>query len=135
MTFRTSLVAVCRSRASVRSRFRASTSVKSLTFSIAMTAWSAKVLSKPIWRSGNGPGLAREMVIAYLPQERVVFQGDLFFVPANDAPAGPPQESTVSFAKKLQELRLEVERIASVHGRTTTIDELKRAMQSAAPST
>lgn len=78
---------------------------------------------------------AREMVVAYLPKERVVFQGDLFFVPANDAPAGPPQASTVSFAKKLQELKLGVDRIASVHGRTTTIDELNRAMQSATPST
>jgi glyoxylase-like metal-dependent hydrolase (beta-lactamase superfamily II) len=78
---------------------------------------------------------AREMVIAYLPKERVVFQGDLFFLPPNDAPAGPPQESTVSFAKKLQELKLGVDRIASVHGRTTTIDELNRAMQSAGPST
>ena len=37
----------------------------------------------------------------------------------------------MSFAKKLQELRLGVERIASVHGRTTTIEELNRAMQSA----
>ena len=30
---------------------------------------------------------AREMVVAYLPKERVVFQGDMFFLPANDAPA------------------------------------------------
>ncbi len=78
---------------------------------------------------------AREMVVAYLPKERVVFQGDLFFLPANDAPAGPPQASTVSFAKKLQDLRLGVDRIASVHGRTTTIEELNRAMRSAAPRT
>ena len=78
---------------------------------------------------------ARDMVVAYLPKERVVFQGDLFFLPANDAPVGPPQASTVSFAKKLQELKLGVDRIASVHGRTTTIEELNRAMQSAAPST
>lgn len=77
---------------------------------------------------------ARDMVIAYLPKERVVFQGDLFFMPANDAPAGPPQATTVSFARKLQELKLGVDRIASVHGRTTTIDELNRAMQSATPS-
>ena len=49
---------------------------------------------------------AREMVIAWLPAERVVFQGDLFFVPNNDAPFGPPQPSTVSFAKKLKELGL-----------------------------
>jgi hypothetical protein len=34
---------------------------------------------------------AREMMVAYLPKERVVFQGDLFFIPPNDAPAGPPQ--------------------------------------------
>ncbi|HKR37000.1 MAG TPA: MBL fold metallo-hydrolase [Steroidobacteraceae bacterium] len=78
---------------------------------------------------------AREMVIAYLPKERIVFQGDLFFIPPNDAAAGPPQASTVSFAKKLQELRLGVDRIASVHGRTTTMDELNRAMQGATPST
>ena len=45
---------------------------------------------------------AREMVVAYLPKERVVFQGDLFFLPANDAPTGPPQATTVSFAQKLQ---------------------------------
>ena len=75
------------------------------------------------------------MVIAYLPKERVVFQGDLFFMPANDAPSGPPQATTVSFARKLQELKLGVDRIASVHGRTTTIDELNRSMQDAVPST
>jgi hypothetical protein len=78
---------------------------------------------------------AREMVIAYLPKERVLFQGDLFFLPPNDAPTGPPQPTTISFAKKLQELKLGVDRIASVHGRTTTIDELNRAMQSTIPST
>jgi hypothetical protein len=74
-------------------------------------------------------------VIAYLPKERVLFQGDLFFVPANDAPTGPPQPTTISFARKLQELKLGVDRIASVHGRTTTIDELNRATQSTNPST
>src|SRR6185295_16971264 len=78
---------------------------------------------------------AREMVIAYLPKERVLFQGDLFFLPANESPTGPPQPTTVSFAQKLQDLKLGVDRIASVHGRTTTIDELNRAMQSTIPST
>ncbi len=78
---------------------------------------------------------AREMVVAYLPKERVVFQGDLFFLPANDAPVGPPQATTVSFAQKLKDLKLGVDRIASVHGRTTTIEELNSAMRSAVPST
>jgi glyoxylase-like metal-dependent hydrolase (beta-lactamase superfamily II) len=71
---------------------------------------------------------AKEMVIAYLPKQRIVFQGDLFFVAANDAPAGPPQESTLSFAKRITELGLKVDRIASVHGRTATREEFDRAV-------
>ena len=46
MTRRISLVAVCCSSASVSSRLRACSSVNSRTFSIAITAWSAKVLSE-----------------------------------------------------------------------------------------
>jgi glyoxylase-like metal-dependent hydrolase (beta-lactamase superfamily II) len=71
---------------------------------------------------------AKEMVIAYLPQQRLVFQGDLFFVPANEAPQGPPQASTVSFAKRIKELNLAIERIASVHGRTVTFAEFQKAV-------
>ncbi len=70
---------------------------------------------------------AREMVIAWLPNEKIVLQGDLFFVPNNDAPFGPTQPSTASFAKKLKELGLPVERIASVHGRTATIEQFRKA--------
>jgi glyoxylase-like metal-dependent hydrolase (beta-lactamase superfamily II) len=70
---------------------------------------------------------AREMVVAWLPAERVLFQGDLFFVPANNAPFGPPQPSTVAFAKTLRNLKLPVERIASVHGTTATIAQFNEA--------
>jgi glyoxylase-like metal-dependent hydrolase (beta-lactamase superfamily II) len=73
---------------------------------------------------------AKEMVIAYLPKERVVFQGDLFFLPVNPQPPGPPQPTTASFAKKLQDLGLDVQRIASVHGRTASIDDFRKAMRS-----
>ena len=45
MTFSTSAVAVCCSSDSVRSRVLACTSLNSRTFSIAITAWSAKVWS------------------------------------------------------------------------------------------
>jgi len=74
---------------------------------------------------------AREMVIAWLPSEKVVFQGDLFFVPNNDAPFGPPQPSTASFAGKLKELGLPVERIASVHGDSATIEQFRGATAAA----
>jgi glyoxylase-like metal-dependent hydrolase (beta-lactamase superfamily II) len=73
---------------------------------------------------------AKELVIAWLPKEKVVFQGDMFFVPQNGAPFGPPQPSTVSFAKKLRELNLPVERIASVHGETATIAQFNQATAS-----
>jgi glyoxylase-like metal-dependent hydrolase (beta-lactamase superfamily II) len=72
---------------------------------------------------------AQEMVIAWLPAEKVVFQGDLFFVPNNDAPFGPPQPSTVAFAKKLKELKLPVARVASVHGATATIEQFREATE------
>ena len=52
---------------------------------------------------------AREMVIAYLPKQRIVFQGDLFFMPNNDAPVGPPQPSTISFAQKIKDKGLAID--------------------------
>lgn len=70
---------------------------------------------------------ATELVIAYLPKERVLFQGDLFALPNNDAPVGPPQATTTDFARKLRELNLSVDRIASVHGRTATMEQFKQA--------
>ncbi len=72
---------------------------------------------------------AIEMVIAYLPKERIVFQGDMFIIPRNEASSGPPAPSTVSFAKKLEELRLNVDRIGSVHGRSSTMQELRARLR------
>jgi glyoxylase-like metal-dependent hydrolase (beta-lactamase superfamily II) len=77
---------------------------------------------------------AKELVVAYLPRQRIVFQGDMFFRPVNDAPAGPPQTSTLSFARRIGELGLKYDRIASVHGKTATKEEFERALR-APPST
>jgi glyoxylase-like metal-dependent hydrolase (beta-lactamase superfamily II) len=73
---------------------------------------------------------AKEMVIAWLPKEKIVFQGDLFFVPANDAPFGPPQPTTASFARKLRALALPYEQIAAVHGATATRAQFEEATAS-----
>ena len=61
MTRRISLVAVCCSSDSVSSRFRASSSLKRRTFSMAMTAWSAKVSTSAIWLSVKGRTSVRHM--------------------------------------------------------------------------
>ena len=55
MTRRMSLVAVCVSSAVVSSRLLAWSSVNSRTFSMAMTAWSAKVWSRAICLSDERP--------------------------------------------------------------------------------
>jgi hypothetical protein len=54
MTRKISAVAVCCSKVSVRSRLRCSSSLNRRTFSMAMSAWVAKVWSRAIWRSLNG---------------------------------------------------------------------------------
>ncbi len=63
ITRRISLVAVCCSSASVRSRLRSPSSVNSRTFSIAITAWSAKALSNSTCLSENGSTLVRKRSI------------------------------------------------------------------------
>ena len=64
ITRRMSLVAVCCSSASVRSRLRASSSLNSRTFSMAITAWSANVCSSATARRRNGPGSGRPTAMA-----------------------------------------------------------------------
>ena len=64
MTFKISAVAVCCSSASVTSALRACSSLNSRTFSIAITAWSAKVLSSLICLSVKGRTSRRRITIA-----------------------------------------------------------------------
>src|SRR5260370_41004057 len=59
MTRSTSEVAVCCSSDSDNSRVRACTSSNSRTFSIAITAWSAKVVTSSICLSVNGSTVLR----------------------------------------------------------------------------
>ena len=61
MTRRISPVAVCCSSDSVSSPFRASSSVNSRTFSMAMTACAAKVSSSAICLSENGSASGRRI--------------------------------------------------------------------------
>ena len=53
ITLSSSLVAVCCSSATRSSLLRGSSSVNRRTFSMAITAWSAKVWSSSIWSGGN----------------------------------------------------------------------------------
>jgi glyoxylase-like metal-dependent hydrolase (beta-lactamase superfamily II) len=70
---------------------------------------------------------ASEILVAYLPQERLIFQADLFGI-GWGAPVPPANPTMVHFAKRMKELGLSPERIASVHGRTTTRAELEESL-------
>jgi len=59
MTRSTSDVAVCCSSDSLRSSVRCRSSLSSRVFSMAMTAWAAKVLSTATCLSESGPGAPR----------------------------------------------------------------------------
>src|SRR5262249_17527695 len=73
---------------------------------------------------------AKEMLIAYLPKAKLVFQGDLVNLPAS----GKYQPTTINdstrhFFKSIQKLGLDVDRIAAVHGPATSMEDLRKAME------
>jgi glyoxylase-like metal-dependent hydrolase (beta-lactamase superfamily II) len=68
-----------------------------------------------------------EMVLAYLPNERLVFQGDLLILPERGT-VGPANQLTAEFARAIDRLRLDVRTIAGVHGRVGTIEDLRQAV-------
>jgi len=70
---------------------------------------------------------AKEMLVAYLPKEKILFQADML----NPNPNGSipiAQDVTLSFSENLQKLGLAVEKIYGVHGRPATPDELKTSI-------
>ena len=73
---------------------------------------------------------ANEMLVAYLPKAKVVFQGDLVNLPANGKYQPTTiNDSTIHFFEAIQKLGLQVERITAVHGPSTTLEELRAAIK------
>ena len=68
-----------------------------------------------------------EIVMAYLPREKLIFQGDLIILPDRGEPA-PANTLTTEFARAIDRLGLDVNTIAGVHGRVGTLDDLRKAV-------
>jgi glyoxylase-like metal-dependent hydrolase (beta-lactamase superfamily II) len=75
---------------------------------------------------------ADEMVIAWLPKEKLVFTGDLFGRYADDS-VTPANASTQHFAAAIRRLGLPVETILDVHTRPSTMQDLETSLKLAAP--
>ncbi|MET0752400.1 MAG: MBL fold metallo-hydrolase, partial [Pyrinomonadaceae bacterium] len=79
-----------------------------------------------IYDIGSGPH-TDEMLVAYLPNEKILFQGDLLNRPSNgDYPIA--NDTTAHFAKWLEAKKLTVDKIVAVHGTISTMDELRKAV-------
>ena len=68
-----------------------------------------------------------EIVLAYLPKQRLIFQGDLLILPARGDPA-PANMLTAEFAQAIERLGLQVDAIVGVHGRVGTLADLRDAV-------
>lgn len=79
--------------------------------------------------TGGGSHVDRELVV-YLPDQRLLYQGDFVTFPdyGGDAPDLPV---TRELARLIRELELDVEIIAGTHGRLGTLAELNRAVGAA----
>jgi glyoxylase-like metal-dependent hydrolase (beta-lactamase superfamily II) len=62
-----------------------------------------------------------EMLVAYLPKEKILFQADLF-----DDLSGLRSRTTMQLADWIESKKLAVETILPVHGKATTIEEFRR---------
>lgn len=73
-----------------------------------------------------------EILVAYLPKEKLVFVADLFGIPVQGPipPAGPTARE---FAAKLERLGLLVDAIAPGHGKLGRSEELKKVVETPAP--
>jgi glyoxylase-like metal-dependent hydrolase (beta-lactamase superfamily II) len=76
---------------------------------------------------GRGPH-ANEMLIAYVPRAKIVFQGDLLNRPA-DGRIQPGNATTVHFGRRLRELGIDFDLIAGVHGPPASREEFERILQ------
>jgi glyoxylase-like metal-dependent hydrolase (beta-lactamase superfamily II) len=76
---------------------------------------------------------AGEIVMAYVPAEKIAFVSDLFpvYFKGSDPATSP---AFIDFEAKLRELGLQIDTFASGHGKVGTMDDLKRAAARAAAS-
>jgi glyoxylase-like metal-dependent hydrolase (beta-lactamase superfamily II) len=83
------------------------------------------------YRQGNH---SPDMLIAYLPKEKILFNADLYSPPAQGAPAPAANAWTKTLMANIRKLKLDVDRHVPVHGRVGTHEEFMK-MFPAAPKT
>jgi len=76
-----------------------------------------------------GSGHSDDLALVYLPKEKLIVEADAYTPAAPGAPAPQsPNPFSVNLYETIEKLGLNVERIAGLHGRVATIDELRAAI-------
>lgn len=74
----------------------------------------------------------KEILVGYLPKERILFEGDMFSPPIDERfPVGPAPEAVSAFFDKLKTMNLAVDKLVGVHGRVSTVDDLAKSVAEA----
>jgi len=77
-------------------------------------------LGDPSYRQGNH---STDMLIAYLPKEKILLNADLYSPPAQGAAPAPPTPGMRTLYQNMLKLKLDVAQHVPIHGRVATNDE------------
>ena len=72
------------------------------------------------------------MLMAYLPKEKIIVNADLYSPPNPGQAPAPPNQSAIAFYNNIKRLNLDVAQIAPIHGRVGTMEEFERIVGPAA---
>jgi hypothetical protein len=75
------------------------------------------------FRQGNH---SEDMLIAYLPKEKILLNADLYSPPAEGAPPAAPTAGMRTLYQNMRKLKLDVAQHVPIHGRVGTNDEFLR---------
>jgi glyoxylase-like metal-dependent hydrolase (beta-lactamase superfamily II) len=75
-----------------------------------------------------------DMLIAYLPKEKILFNADLYSPPAQGAQPAPPTSGMRTLDQNIRRLKLDVAQHAPAHGRVGTHDEFMHLVTTTAPT-
>lgn len=81
------------------------------------------------------PGNAHNgnMLMVYLPAEKILIQADMYNPPAANAPPPPSFPFAANLLESVQRRGLQVERVVGIHGRPMTFSDLQAAAATRAP--
>jgi len=75
---------------------------------------------------------ASTMLVAYLPEERILIEADVYSpAPPNAPPPESAHPESVNLYNNIERLQLDVAQIVPIHGRVVTLDDLRVAIGSA----